>query len=163
VAEIAAAAGTGTRTVFRRFRDLEALFAAVRARVESEIRPLVDPSPIEGSLRERAAELVRRRARVYERVSPFRLSGMPHRRRSAVIRRGDRSLDDWNRAQLQATFAGELQGASADLVEALDALTSFEAWHRLRSVQGLSAARAAAVLEHGIVTMLDAVRRRHVP
>ncbi len=157
-AQIAAVAGTGTRTVFRRFRDMEQLFAAVDARVRGEIQPLVDQSPIAGSLEERARELVRRRSRVFERVSPFRLSGMPHRRASAVIDRGERSLDVWHRIQLEATFAPELRGTRRELVEALDAVTSFETWHRLRTTQRLGVARAAAAMVDAVVGLL--ARRR---
>ncbi len=156
-AQIAAVAGTGTRTVFRRFSDMEELFAAVDARVQGEILPLVDQTPIEGTLEQRAHELVRRRASLYERLSPFRLSGVPHRRASAVIRRGERSLDAWHRAQLLATFGPELRKSPAEMVEALDALTSFEAWDRLRTAQRLGAARAAAVMVRGALALLSAL------
>lgn len=152
--QIAAAAGTGTRTVFRQFADLEQLFTAVYGRVQSEIAPLVDPSPIAGTVAARARELVRRRARIYERLRPFRLSATPHRGRSAVVQRGHRSLDDWNRAQLLATFAPELRSAAPEVVELLDALTSFETWERLRRAQRLAVARTCAVVEHGIVALV---------
>lgn len=156
--QIAAAAGTGTRTVFRRFRDLEQLFAAVYARVQGEIAPLVDPTPIAGTLPARARELVRRRARIYERLAPFRLSATPHRGRSAVVRGGHRALDDWNRTQLRTTFAAELDAAPSELLETLDALTSFEAWDRLRRAQRLGRARAATVMERGIVALIGGLR-----
>lgn len=153
-AQIAAVAGTGTRTVFRRFTDMEELFAAVDARVQGEIVPLVDQSPIEGTLEARAQELVRRRSKLYERVGPFRLSGMPHRRTSAVVRRGEQALDVWHRTQLEATFAAELKTAPREVVEALDVLTSFEAWNRLRTTQRLGVPRASAVTIRAIVGLL---------
>ena len=156
-AQIAVVAGTGTRTVFRRFRDMEELFAAVDARVQREVLPLVDQTPIAGSLEERAGELVRRRARVFERVRPFRLSGVPHRD-SAVIRRGEHALDAWHRTQLEATFAVELRGASSEVLEALDAATSFESWHRLRTTQRLGVVRASAVMVRAALGLLP--RRR---
>ena len=152
--EIAALAGTGTRTVFRQFRDMEGLFAAVQARMQAEMLPLIDPSPIQGSLSARARELVQRRARVFERLSPFRHSGMPHRRSSPVIRRGHRALDSWNRTQLLETFAAELRRAPVELVETLDAMTSFETWDRLRTAQRLTRARASEVMERGVLAVL---------
>lgn len=151
---VAAASGTGKRTVFRQFRDMEGLFRAVDARIQQEVLPLVDTSPIEGTLRERADALVARRIRIYEHVLPFRVSGMAHRRASLTIRRGERALDQWARAQLRATFEPELRGAPADLLEALDALTSIDVWDRLRNGQRLARARAAAVVRRGIVTLL---------
>lgn len=160
-AEIAAAAGTGTRTVFRRFRDMEELFGAVSDRVQSEIMPLIDPSPIEGALHDRVAELVGRRARLYERLGPFRLSGMPLQGMSAVIREGARSLDAFHRGQLEATFAPELEGAPRELVEVLDVLTSFEAWHRLRTTQRLGVARASGVTARALSGLLTRGGRSH--
>lgn len=145
-AQIAAVAGIGTRTVFRRFRDMEELFTAVDARVQAEMLPRIEQTPIAGTCAERVRELVRRRARIYERVGPFRVSGAPHRDTSAVVRRGERALDAWHRAELRATFAAELRGAPSELLEALDVATSFETWHRLRTSQRLGAARAAAVM-----------------
>lgn len=154
--QIAAVAGTGSRTVFRQFSDMEGLFSAVQSRVQAEIVPLIDPAPIEGSARERARELVRRRAAVFERLSPFRLSGMPHRQASAVIRRGDRALDDYHRRQLTTTFAAELRRRPADLVEALDAVTSFEMWDRLRSGRHLARGRASEVMVSAVLAVLGA-------
>lgn len=154
-AQIAAVAGTGTRTVFRRFRDMEELFAAVGARVQAELLPRIERTPIRGTLAERVRELVRRRARIYERVRPFRISGVPHRDTSAVIRRGERALDAWHRAELRATFAAELRGAPAELLEALDVATAFESWHRLRTGQRLAVARAAAVMERTALALLS--------
>lgn len=155
--EIAAASGTGARTVFRQFSDMEGLFAEVQERLQREIVPLIDTRPIDGSAQERATTLVERRARVFEHMSPFRLSGMPHRRNSAVIRKGARALDAWNRRQLQDTFAKELRGASPDLIEALDAVTSFETWDRLRHAQHLSRARTCEVMTRGVLALLATV------
>ena len=152
---IAAAAGAGKRTVFRQFRDMESLFRAVDARIQSEVLPLVDTSPITGTRAARAAELVSRRARIYEHLAPFRLSGMPHRTTSDTIRRGQRALDVWGRQQLRDTFAAELRNAPAELLELLDTITSFETWDRLRSAQRLGRARAAAVVEQGVLTLLS--------
>lgn len=154
--EIAVASGTGARTVFRQFSDMEGLFAEVQSRLQQEILPLIDTRPIDGSVQERASTLVARRARAFEHMAPFRLSGMAHRRDSAVIRKGDRALDAWNRRQLQDTFAKELRSASADLVEALDAVTSFETWDRLRHAQRLSRARACEVMTRGVLALLAA-------
>lgn len=151
---VAAASGTGKRTVFRQFRDMESLFRAVDARIQAEVVPLVDRSPIVGTLPERATELVTRRARLYEHVLPFRVSGMMHRRTSLTIRRGERALDQWARAQLRTTFAPELGAAPAELLEALDALTSIETWDRLRHAQRLGSPRAAAAVVAGVVGLL---------
>lgn len=137
---------------------MESLFRAVDARIQGEVLPLVDTSPITGTRAARAAELVRRRARIYEHLTPFRLSGMPHRTTSATIRRGQQALDVWARQQLRDTFATELRDAPAEMLELLDAVTSFETWDRLRSAQRLGRARAAAVVERGVLALLASSR-----
>lgn len=153
---IAERAGVGARTVFRHFEDKDALAAAVAARVEREIAPRLDLSPIEGSLPRRVRELVRRRAGLYERLAPFRRAALPERERSRTVGRLRASLDRVNRQQLEATFGPEMQRLGADLVEAVDALASFETWDRLRADQRLSRARAAAAMERGLLALLGA-------
>ena len=154
--EIAAASGTGTRTVFRQFTDMEGLFAEVQARLQREMVPLIDTTPIAGPLRERARTLVERRALVFERVGPFRRSAAANRRDSAVIRRGHRALDDFHRRQLEATFDDRLRGAAEELIEALDAVTSFTTWDRLRQAQRLTRARAVEVMMQAVLALLAA-------
>ena len=48
----------------------------------------------------------------------------------------------------------ELESASVVTVEALDQVTSFEAWNRLRSDQGLGCARAGAVMLRSVEALL---------
>jgi hypothetical protein len=142
--------------VFRRFADMDSLSAAVATHVAQEIQPLVEVTPIEGTLAERVRELVRRRARVYERLAPFRRAWMG-RRRTPVVQDGRRALDAWHRTQLTTTLTSELRGRAHDVVELLDVLASFEAWDRLRTDQGLGRDRARAVVESGILAVLESV------
>lgn len=143
---IAEEAGVGVRSVFRHFEDLDGLFRAITARVEEEIVPLADNSPIEGGLDARIHELVRRRVRVYEVVAPFRRAARAYRNQSASLRIGHELLDHWHRAQLVRGLATELTGADDDLLETLDAMASFETWDRLRTDQNLSRERARRVM-----------------
>jgi len=152
---IADEAGVGVRSVFRHFEDLDGLFRAISARVEEEIVPLADNSPIEGDLDRRVRELVRRRVRVYEVVAPFRRSARVYRSQSESLRIGHEHLDRWHRAQLKRTLADQLAGARSELLEALDAAASFETWDRLRTDQRLSGDRAAAVMCFALRATLD--------
>ena len=147
---IAEQANVGVRSVFRHFDDLDGLFRAISEKVEDEIAPLADSSPIDGKLIDRIAELVRRRTKVYERVAPFRRSARVHRNKSVAIRIGHGHLDRWHRCQLEETLAAELKGAPAELIEALDAMASFEIWDRLRNDQRLSRERASAVIRFAL-------------
>ncbi len=48
----------------------------------------------------------------------------------------------------------ELSDAPEDLVEALDQVTSFEAWDRLREEQRLATKRALAAMERSVVALV---------
>jgi AcrR family transcriptional regulator len=151
---IAEEAGVGVRSVFRHFDDLDGLFRAICARVEDEVAPLADNSPIKGDLEQKVAELVARRVVVYEKVAPFRKSGRAFRDKSLAIRVGQEHLDKWHRCQLQAVLADELRGRAPELLEVVDALASFEVWDRLRSDQRLSRERASQVMRFSLLNVL---------
>ena len=157
---IAEEAGVGVRSVFRHFDDLDGLFRVITERVEAEIAPLADSSPIDGDLEFRIEELVHRRAKVYERVAPFRRSARVHRNKSTAIRVGHRHLDKWHRWQLEETLAEELRRAPSELIEVLDALASFEAWDRLRTDQSLNRDRASEVVRFGLLNALAGAAKR---
>jgi AcrR family transcriptional regulator len=152
--ETAARAGVGLRTVFRHFADMESLATEVFRKVQAEILPLIDAAPIGGSLTERVHELVRRRARVYERVGPFRRAARPYSRRSPTVRRRTEALDRWHRVQLEQALGDDIAGLDPPLRAVLDALTSYEAWDRLRTDQGLSRAHACRAIERGVLAVI---------
>jgi AcrR family transcriptional regulator len=157
---IAEQANVGVRSVFRHFDDLDGLFRAISEKVEDEVAPLADSSPIHGELIERIAELVRRRVKVYERVAPFRQSARVHRKKSVAIRIGHGHLDRWHRCQLEETLAPELKGAPSELIEVLDSMASFETWDRLRNDQRLSRERANEVVRFALHNVLLGLAKR---
>jgi len=157
--QVADRAGVGIRTVFRHFEDMDALFAEIDARVAAEVAPLVTAPVPAGSLEERARGLVARRAALFERIAPYKRSGDVQRWRSAFLRARHAAVVRELRAAL-LRWLPELEGAPADLVEALDLAVSFEAWDRLRSEQRLGAGRARAALERLVVTLVRALPRR---
>jgi AcrR family transcriptional regulator len=152
--EVAARAGVGLRTVFRHFADMESLATEVFRKVYTEILPLIDATPIEGSLPERVHEMVLRRARVYERIGPFRHATRPFRHRSPKAQRRHEALDRWHRVQLEQVLGEDAAGLDLPLRAVLDALTSFETWDRLRSDQGLARARACSAVERGVLAVI---------
>src|SRR6478752_6202099 len=60
--QVAARAGVGIRTVFRRFSDMERLFAEMSTQVQGEVLPLLLDGAPGGALAGRARALVARRA-----------------------------------------------------------------------------------------------------
>jgi AcrR family transcriptional regulator len=143
--QVAERAGVGIRSVFRHFDDMEGLFAEMGARLRREALPLLrEPGP-DGALGARVEALVRRRARLFERIAHYKRSGDVQRWRSAFLRAEHGALVRELRADLLRALP-ELEGAGSETLEAIDLLTSFEAWDRLRTDQRLSRERAEATL-----------------
>src|SRR3954449_4908113 len=72
VEEIAARASVAPRTVFQHYADREALFAAVSAHREAHLQMLMGSIDGEAPLAQRIAEMVARRARVFEWIAAVR-------------------------------------------------------------------------------------------
>lgn len=143
--QVAERAGVGLRTVFRHFDDMEVLFAAVDARVQADALPLLPDEPPQGPLAERVRALVARRSAFFERIAPYKRAGQLRRNRSPFLTGQHEALRrELRRRLLQAL--PELAQAPADLVDAFEQATSFEAWDRLRSEQRASRARAVAAM-----------------
>ncbi len=144
--QVAERAAVGIRTVFRRFSDMEGLFAEMDARLEAEALPLLMGGQPRGTVLERVRTLVRQRVAFFERIAPFKRSGNLKRWRSPFLRQRHARLVRALRVDLMR-WLPELRRAPAAVVDALDLATSFEAWDRLRSEQGLSTRRAQAAME----------------
>jgi len=143
--QVAERAGVGARTVFRHFDDMESLFVETTERVERELEPRLDTS-LEGSLEERVGRVVRDRAALFERIAPFKRSGNLQRHRSTFLQERHAKFVRSLRAHLRSVLP-ELEDAPLALAEALELITSFEAWDRLRIDQRLGRERAAAAVE----------------
>src|SRR5262245_10216305 len=84
--QVAARARGGIRTVFRRFSDMEGLFAEMDARLQQEVVPLLIGGRPEGTVGERAVGLVSQRVAFFERVAPYKRAGNLKRWRSPFLR-----------------------------------------------------------------------------
>ena len=135
--QISERAGIGIRSFFRHFEDMETLFRAVDAHTRDYYEGLFLGGDREGTLSERIEHAVDRHANAYESLKTIILSTNAQLWRSEVLRKNyarnqrglRKDLDDW---------LPELKGLSKEQREAVDAVASFEMWHRLREHQGLS-------------------------
>ena len=140
--QISDRAGLGIRSFFRHFEDMDALFAAVDESIRDRTEARFVGGDRDGSLVERIRHAVERHADGYESQRQIVLSTSAMLWRSEVLRKNyaryqrglRKDLDDW---------LPELQRLSTSEREAVDAVASFEMWHRLRDHQGLS--RGAAI------------------
>jgi AcrR family transcriptional regulator len=155
--QVAERAGVGIRSVFRHFEDMDTLHAELDARLRVEAAPLLAVAPPEGGLEKRARALVAHRAALFERIAPYKRAGNLQRPRSRYLQRMHQHLVSELRAGLRA-WLPEIDAAPEALRDALELLTSFEAWDRLRTEQRLGAERARAALERSVLALLRSLR-----
>lgn len=152
---VAARAEVGLRTVFRHFRDMDSLYSEMSRAIEGEIADLI-ARPLGGADETaRLAEIVGRRAEVFERIFPFKHASGFHRHRSPFLARGHARMV----TTLRRALAADLPTACADplRLEALDLLLGFESWSRLRLEQGLDREAARAVILAAASAVLQAL------
>ena len=139
VPEVAARAGVSPRSVHNHFADVEALRAEVAQRQWERFARYAAPVTT-------IDELVDARAELYEGITPVRRAALLSVHDSPTIARNLARFDRFLRGQLAAVFPD----VEPDVFDALDAITSWDAWNRLRTAQGCSVARARRVLGESI-------------
>jgi AcrR family transcriptional regulator len=152
--QVANRAGVGLRTVFRHFEDMESLHSEINSRLERVIGPLLDTPIAGGDLSERVGALVQQRADAFERMTPFMRSSEMQRWRSEFIQKAQADMVRHLRANLRNVLP-ELERAPAPLAHAAELLTSYEAWDRLRTAQGLGRERAAETIRSAVLELLE--------
>jgi AcrR family transcriptional regulator len=143
---VAARADVGLRTVFRHFQDMDSLYREMSLAIEREIRAIIDQPLQSAPGQERVVELIGRRARAFEIMSPFRRASEAFRHRSKFLGTDYARMVTKLREILERELPPEVSRDAMKL-EALDLLLSYEAWSRLRRDQGLGVDQAKAVLE----------------
>lgn len=153
-ARVAEKANVGLRTVFRHFEEMETLNREISAVIEAEIMPLIE-KPFQGKgWRAQFDDLLDRRAHIYERIMPLKIAGSIQRFRSKFL------MDDYNRflrmerEGLKRVLPQKIM-ADTVLFQAIEMMTGFQAWRRLRQDQGLSPKDALGVLRFTINRLLD--------
>jgi len=155
---IAERSGVSVRSVFRHFDDLESLHAAAVDRHSERIAAMFEPPAAQGSLALRVEELAARRSRLFEAMTPVRRVGERLRGRSRVIDGRLEFARRLLRSQVEELFALELRSARGaarrDLVDAVEAATSWSTWNLLRTEQGCTVARARSVMIRTLTALL---------
>lgn len=150
--------GVSMRSIFRLFEDVDALHvAAIAAHVE-RVAHLFEAPGATGPLASRVAALVAQRTRLYEAIAPVRRMAIRLAPRSRPIAAELAHADTILRGHLGELLAPELAAMHPDrrteVLEALDALTSWETWERLRTAQRLGADAAARVVTTTVLGVL---------
>ncbi len=151
--QVADRADVVIRTVFRHFSEMENLYTELDASLRDSYENLFLGGDRSGSLEERVLHAVECHANAYTKLSPIILSSSSQAWRWPVLRknyarnqRGLRNdLDNW---------LPELKETSSETRDAIDAIASFEFWHRLQSHQGLSKKASITLINKLIVGLL---------
>ena len=152
--QVAQRAQVGLRTVFRHFNDMDSLYGEMSKAIEAELM-LVVARPLDGAnWQERLRSLIQRRALAFEKIAPYKRASDVHRHTSPVLQGEHTRLVAFLREILKGVVPPEIARDQIRF-EALEMLMSVEAWIRLRRDQGLTAKRAAAVIEAAVLKLID--------
>jgi AcrR family transcriptional regulator len=151
--QISDKAGVGIRSFFRHFEDMETLFATIDEQTRESTEALFLGGDRDGTLEERILHAIERYGDGYEKQRNMILSTSAQLWRSETLRKNyaryqrglRKDLDDW---------LPELKQLNRSEREAVDAIASFEMWHRLRYHQGLGKQATIDVLVGGLKTLL---------
>jgi AcrR family transcriptional regulator len=151
VQEVADRAGVSARSVHNHFVDVEALRLEVAQRQWQRVTPLASFLDVDQPLADRVHELVEQRAAIFEQVAPVRRAALLQLPESAAIASRLAQADRAFRDQINRGFPE----IDAEVLDAVDALLSWDAWNRLRQAQGMSVARAKRVLVRTVRTLVE--------
>lgn len=151
--EVAERASIGIRTVFRQFKDMDTLYGALDVLLNELYGPVFLAPVPEGSVEERITEFVARRGKGYEGIAPYKRAANIKRARSEFLQERHDTLVRRMSKDLRRWFP-ELKNMDAPTVHALELVTSFEAWERLRVDQRLGKRRAAEAMMQAMSALL---------
>jgi len=148
-------AGLAMRTVFRHFNDMDSLYREISRRMYARVLSIAADGHEADDWQTALAQLVDRRAKVYEELMPMRMSANALRHRSAFLQEEHRRFTRLARDMLRQVLPREV-AQDRMCFETLDALLSFEMWIRVRRDQRLPAQEARRILHNGVGSVLAA-------
>jgi AcrR family transcriptional regulator len=157
--EVATRANVGLRTVFRHFDDMESLYREIGALAMVEAEPLLDLTEPSGTAEERFLTMLERRSRLFERIMPFRIAADANAHRSPYLVEDRDRMNAGLRDLLRNALPASLR-KDRTLLDALDAVLSFDMWRRLRMDQNLSVPQARRTVEAMGLALLAPVRNK---
>ena len=153
--QISARAGVGIRSFFRQFEDMDQFFAAVDEHtVGSFWESFLHEGDREGALTERLDSIVATYAKAFEEHRSLLLATKSLRWSSRVLKENYERYQQISRANKER-WLPEICQLPSDKRELADAYLSFEMWHRLRDIQGLSCSAAQAVILKALTRLLN--------
>jgi AcrR family transcriptional regulator len=147
---VAEQAGVSLRLVFHHFAEMDDLYHYVAALVLRRQWSDMPEISAKLALTTRVERTVAHRAALYEEIAPIRCALMRRVATSPGVGDAIAASDGLLLENLKTTFARELEAVPGNLqdeqLEALDTASSWEAWHRLRTVSRLPVRGAKRVM-----------------
>jgi len=153
--QISDRAGVGIRSFFRHFEDMDTLFATIDEQTRDTTEALYIGGDRQGTLEERILHAVERRAAGFEEQRNMILSTAAQLWRSETLRRNYARYQRGLRKDLE-DWLPEVKQLARTRREAVDAIASFEMWHRLRYQQGQSRSAAIDIMVGLLRDMIEA-------
>ncbi len=153
--EIADASGVGLRTVFRHFSDMESLFTEMDKILLERFDHLLNYEiDDKAEFDKRLEGLIEIRAKQWEQFGPFLRMTLAQKWRYAILEKNYARQMNLVRKDM-VRWLPELSKLPPELLLAAEAVTSFEAWNRLRTLNGQSEKQAKAVVRAALLALLD--------
>ena len=158
--QIADRAGYSVRSVFQRFPDLHSLHVAATDFALGQALGTTTSQDIEGDRAARMRGHVEVRAKTCEEWLPLWRALVANRGESAELTQRIRKARETTWKRMEITYSPELSTLGdtdrAKVLIALEALTDYESWARMRELHGLSADQARDVWTSAIDRLLPA-------
>lgn len=143
-ARVADHAGVGLRTVFRHFDDMDSLYREMSEQIDASVADMVRQPFAGATWRDRLLELTDRRARIFEKILPHRISANIKRYQSAFLMQEYVRALNFERQRVESLLPPSLL-ANKVMLESLHVALNFHSWRLLRQDQGLPPKQAAKV------------------
>jgi AcrR family transcriptional regulator len=161
--QIAERANVSLRSVYQHFDDVEGLYEDASARIFDLVLSMSEEIDPDAPLEERVTAFAESRTAALEALAPFNRATRLLEQSSPTIRRNREAIRQWGRDRLSRIFAPELAKAPDQvrqpLVDAIDALSSSDAWEHLRT-SGSTVEAGRQAIEVGTAAMLASVEGR---
>jgi AcrR family transcriptional regulator len=143
--KVAERAEVGLRTVFRHFEDMDSLYGEMADRIMAKVMPIAFAPLTTTGWRAQFFELIDRRIEIYEHVFPIRVSANVRRFQSQFLMEEYRRNLVMERASLQSVLPEKLKNDET-LFAAIEVVSGFQTWRRLRMDQDLERDDARGVV-----------------
>jgi AcrR family transcriptional regulator len=153
--QIADRAEVGIRTFFRHFDDMATLAEAVNLSIRDNYEAIALGGDRSGTIEQRIQRAVEHRADVYEQNYNVILSTLAQRWRLDIVKKNYARNQRGLRKDLDS-WLPELKKITTEQREAVDAISSFDMWHRLRDHQDLSITNSTHIITNMLHGLLKA-------